>query len=91
VVDGRPVGASLVVRSEHVAAWSGPWLMNVFRDPGTPVRGIGPAMIVQSLRTLAASGESVLGLAVTATNPARRVYERLGFTQGLEAWIVVLP
>jgi hypothetical protein len=30
-------------------------------------------------------------LAVTDTNPARRVYERLGFEYDLEGWILVLP
>jgi GNAT superfamily N-acetyltransferase len=91
VVDDRPAGAALVVRSEHITQWHGPWLMNVFRDPASPVRGIGPAMIVHALRTLAANGESTLGLAVTVTNPALRLYHRLGFSPDLEAWLVVLP
>jgi hypothetical protein len=48
-------------------------------------------MLVRALELLHEDGESHLGLAVTATNPARRVYERLGFTYDFEGWIVVLP
>jgi ribosomal protein S18 acetylase RimI-like enzyme len=46
---------------------------------------------VRALDVLREDGETTLGLAVTATNPARRVYERLGFTYELEGWVLVLP
>jgi GNAT superfamily N-acetyltransferase len=90
-LDGRPVGAALVLRSEHVTGWKGPWVMNVFRAPEPVVPGVGRAMLVRALEVLHEAGETHLGLAVTATNPARRVYERLGFTYDFEGWIVVLP
>ena len=90
-VAGHPVGAALVLRSEHVTGWKGPWVMNVFRAPDPGVPGVGRAMLVRALEVLHEDGESHLGLAVTATNPARRVYERLGFTYDFEGWIVVLP
>jgi GNAT superfamily N-acetyltransferase len=88
---GRPTGAALVLLSEHVTGWKGPWVMNVFRapDPGAP--GVGLAMLVRALDVLREDGETSLGLAVTATNPARRVYERLGFTYDFEGWVLVLP
>jgi GNAT superfamily N-acetyltransferase len=88
---GQPIGAALVLRSEHVTGWKGPWVMNVFRAPDPGVPGVGRAMLVRALEVLHEDGESHLGLAVTATNPARRVYEQLGFTYDFEGWIVVLP
>ena len=88
---GRPMGAALVLRSEHVTGWKGPWVMNVFRAPDPAVPGVGVAMLVRALDVLREDGETSLGLAVTATNPARRVYERLGFTYDLEGWVLVLP
>lgn len=88
---GRPMGAALVLRSEHVTGWKGPWVMNVFRAPDPGLRGVGPALLVRALEVLRETGESSLGLAVTATNPARRVYERLGFAYDFEGWVLVLP
>jgi GNAT superfamily N-acetyltransferase len=85
------VGAALVLRSEHVTGWKGPWVMNVFRSPEPPLPGVGQAMLVRALDVLREDGETHVGLAVTATNPARRVYERLGFSYDFEGWIVVLP
>jgi predicted GNAT family acetyltransferase len=32
-----------------------------------------------------------MGLAVTAANPARRVYQRLGFVDDSEGWVLVTP
>ena len=90
-LDGHVVGAALVLRSEHVTAWKGPWVMNVFRAPDPRVPGVGRAMLVRALGVLRDDGESHVGLAVTATNPARRVYERLGFAYDFEGWVVVLP
>jgi GNAT superfamily N-acetyltransferase len=91
VVAGDPVGAAIVVHSDHVTGSRGPWLMNMFRAPDPTLPGLGAAMLTRALETLNADAESHLGLAVTATNPARRVYERLGFEHGFEGWILVLP
>lgn len=90
-VGGRPAGAALVLDSRHVTGWKGPWVMNVFRDPALGPPGVGRAMLVRALDVLRADGESTVGLAVTATNPARHVYERLGFTYGFEGWVLVVP
>jgi GNAT superfamily N-acetyltransferase len=90
-IGGHPVGCALVLRCEHVTGWKGPWVMNVFRAPDPAVPGVGRAMLVRALDVLREDGESRLGLAVTASNPARRVYERLGFTYDFEGWVLVLP
>jgi GNAT superfamily N-acetyltransferase len=89
-VDGSPVGAALVLRSEHISAWSGPWLMNMFRAPDPTLPGVGAALLTRALQSLRADGESSLGLAVTSTNPARRLYEKLGFEYDFEGWVLVL-
>jgi hypothetical protein len=91
VVEGQPVAAAVVVHSDHVTGWRGPWLMNMFRAPDPTLPGIGATLLTRSLELLTAAGESHLGLAVTDTNPARRVYERLGFEYDFEGWIIVLP
>jgi GNAT superfamily N-acetyltransferase len=91
VVEGRPVAAAVVVRSDHVAGWMGPWLMNMFRAPDPMLPGIGTTVLTRSLEILSAEGAPHLGLAVTDTNPARRLYKRLGFEYDFEGWILVLP
>jgi GNAT superfamily N-acetyltransferase len=91
VVDGAPIGAALVLRSEHVSDWCGPWLMNTFRAPDPTLPGVGAAMLSRALEALRADGETSLGLAVTSTNPARRVYVRVGFDYHFEGWVLVLP
>ncbi|HVF21355.1 MAG TPA: GNAT family N-acetyltransferase [Mycobacteriales bacterium] len=91
LVHGTPVGAALVVRSDHVPGWSGPWVMNMFRAPDPAYPGIGAVLLARALEVLQAAGEPHLGLAVTSANPARRLYERLGFAYDFEGWVVVLP
>jgi GNAT superfamily N-acetyltransferase len=92
VQDGEPVGAALVVRSDHVRGFTGPWLMNVFRSPTPAAHGAGAAMIVAALRSLREANEERLGLAVTHANlGARALYERLGFEYTLEGWAIVTP
>ena len=90
-VNDTPVGAAFVLRSEHLSAWSGPWLMNMFRAPDPTLPGVGAALLTRALQILSAEGEASLGLAVTSTNPARRVYEKLGFEYDYEGWVLVLP
>ncbi|GLX00696.1 GNAT family N-acetyltransferase [Microtetraspora sp. NBRC 16547] len=56
-----------------------PWVSQVFRHPVHAPRGIG-ALAVRAVQVRAArDGLTTLGLAVTHSNPAKRLYERLGF------------
>ena len=55
----------------------GPWLLELFRVPGR--RGVGALLLERALHELAAAGHASLGLSVTEGNPARGLYERLGF------------
>ena len=91
LLGGQTIGAALVLRSEHEPLWSGPWLQNVFRAPDRTRPGVGVAMLTRAMTILKGADERQLGLAVTSTNPAVHVYERLGFVRVAEYWIVVLP
>ncbi|MGW5261022.1 GNAT family N-acetyltransferase [Microbispora sp. NPDC004025] len=77
VRDGSPgevVGGVLVNDSER-----GPWIADVFRHPERSPRGLGALMLTATLVRAGADGLPGLGLVVTEGNPARHLYERLGF------------
>ncbi|MUH46172.1 MAG: GNAT family N-acetyltransferase [Actinobacteria bacterium] len=91
IVDGRVAGAIVISLRPEPVPFGGPWITEVWRDPATPLRGLGAALIERALGLLCADGFKTLGLAVTDGNPARRVYERLGFEPALESWTYLLP
>jgi ribosomal protein S18 acetylase RimI-like enzyme len=86
-VDGDAVVGAVLVGELHDAdpPLGGPWVMEVFRDPRYP--GVGRALLERALARV--PGPS-LGLAVTEGNPARRLYERLGFRRLLTSFTVQL-
>ncbi|MFF4772030.1 hypothetical protein [Microtetraspora fusca] len=56
-----------------------PWISHAFRHPAETPPGTG-ALTLRAVQVRAArSGLAALGLAVTHANPAKRIYERLGF------------
>ncbi|MGW0064211.1 GNAT family N-acetyltransferase [Streptosporangium sandarakinum] len=78
------VGGVLVADSND-----GPWVTEVFRHPDRSPRGLGSLMLSATLSRAAADGLAEIGLAVTEGNPARRVYETLGFRL-VGTWLTVL-
>jgi hypothetical protein len=91
-LDEAVLGACLVVEREGPAPDGGPWILDVFRDPTNPLRGVGFVLIGGSLRALADVSAPALGLVVTHANArARSVYERLDFVPVSESWTVALP
>jgi len=58
----------------------GPWVTDVCRAPDPRYAGLGRSVLLRLMRLLHADGEPALSLAVTEGNPARGVYESLGFT-----------
>jgi GNAT superfamily N-acetyltransferase len=62
---------------------NGPWVIELFRHPSH--RGVGRALLE---RALALADGPALGLMVTEGNPARRLYEALGFRHVLTALVV---
>ena len=73
LVDGRPVGRLYVSRDEACVH-----LLDIALLPEHRRRGIGTALITW-LQAEAAAGGVPLRLHVARTNPAARLYQRLGF------------
>lgn len=70
-----------IVVSERPARDGGTftWVLDVFVHPRHQGRGLGGALLRRALAGAAAAGYPRTGLVVTDGNPARAVYERLGF------------
>jgi GNAT superfamily N-acetyltransferase len=81
--DGTVVGAILLGTLPGEPPLNGPWLIEVFRHPDH--RGVGRALVE---RALALADVPALGLMVTEGNPARRLYEDLGFRLVASALVV---
>jgi len=58
-----------------------PFLAFCLTHPERQGRGLATGLITHAARTLAAEGHREIHLAVTETNPARGLYERLGFRE----------
>ena len=74
--DGAPAAAIAVVRWLDM-----PFISYVFTAAAEKGRGFAGALIRRVAADLAASGEQELVLFVTVGNPARSLYERLGFVE----------
>ena len=74
-----PCGAVIV--SERPAKEGGTfaWVLDVFVHPRHQGRGLGGVLLRRALAGAAAAGYPRLGLVVSDGNPARHVYEALGF------------
>lgn len=77
---GRVVALLIANRMTGTAPYVGPWVSEVCRVPGKQYRGLGSILLRRAMAVLAAAGEPSLSLVVTEGNPARKTYERLGFT-----------
>jgi len=85
------VGGIIVdIRPEPVP-FGGPWLSDIWRRPGHGNRGLGIWLIARAMRLLYDDGLQTLGLSVTHGNPARRIYDRVGFVEKLESWTLRVP
>ncbi|MEI6363600.1 MAG: GNAT family N-acetyltransferase [Actinomycetes bacterium] len=89
--DGQIAAGIIVGIRPQPVPFGGPWVRDVWRVPEVSQPGTGAALLAQSMRMLDEDGLPTLGLTVSAGNPARRVYERLGFVQQLESWTVLIP
>ena len=90
--DGAAAGMVIVSRIS-ADEWQpgGPWVTDLAVDPGHTGRGLGGALVCRAAASLQELGEPQLGLAVTAGNPAWRLYERLGFVVMHEIWRLEWP
>ena len=83
-VDGEPVGRLYVARLEDEIR-----IVDVALLPEHRGRGIGTALLRGLLGEAAAAGKR-LSIHVDKHNPARRLYERLGFTESADQGLYVL-
>ncbi len=89
---GEIVGACLICDHDGVPPMGGPWITEVFRDPKTPVRRVGTALITTALAHCHAAGLPALSLSVTHGNTnAFALYRSLGFIDRAERWTVAIP
>ncbi|GGL07508.1 hypothetical protein Sme01_11600 [Sphaerisporangium melleum] len=89
--DDRVVAGVLVGELRGEPPSGGPWVLDVFRDPSPEFAGLGAVMLRRALALATLHGLPALGLAVTEGNPARRVYERLGFRLVSSSITVIVP
>jgi GNAT superfamily N-acetyltransferase len=83
----RLVGACLVVDREGAPPDGGPWVLDVFRDPSSPVGGVGSTLLSSVLRAVYEAGLPGLSLVVSHENSrAHGLYRRLGFDDTGESW-----
>ncbi|MEU6232879.1 GNAT family N-acetyltransferase [Kitasatospora sp. NPDC047058] len=68
-----------------------PWVANVFRHPDRGYPGLGRDLLRRALGGLAEAGFDRVVLTVTEGNPARRLYEGLGFRLEHSSLSVVIP
>jgi GNAT superfamily N-acetyltransferase len=88
---GTPVAGIMVnVRSQDLPL-GGPWIADIWRDPGLRGTGVGAMLISHAKRLLVEDGHASLGLAVSAGNPARATYSAQGFRTVTESQTVLLP
>ncbi len=89
---GQIVGACLVVDRDGTPPDGGPWVIDIFRDPTSSVRGVGAALLGGALAAARSAGLSGVSLAVSHQNTrALRLYTALGFVDTGQSWTLSLP
>lgn len=90
--DRQPLGAIIVTKAEADAIWSGgPWIADLFVHPRHSGLGLGRRLLGHTLRGCIVRQHPRVGLAVTVSNPAVRLYRSLGFTDTFTSWSLDMP
>ena len=84
------VGASLVFDPAGEPPLGVPWVGELFRHPAAP-SGVGASLLATTLDQARDDGLAVVGLRVSDGNPARALYDRLGFRPRQEVVTVFVP
>lgn len=71
--------------------WSGPWVPDLFVRPDAQRRGIASRLMRFAVAAVGAAGHDGLALSVTEGNPARAVYEQVGFVATVTFTSVTIP
>ena len=88
---GEVLGGIMVTLMRPNPYWDGPWVPDLFVRPDAQRRGIGERLVRYAVAAVAASGEKGLALSVTDGNPARLVYDRVGFVPGISVTSITIP
>ena len=88
---GEVLGGIMVTLMRPNPYWDGPWVPDLFVRPDAQGRGIGARLVRYAVAAVAADGATGLALSVTDGNPARRVYDRVGFVPGVSFTSVTIP
>ncbi|MGI8434013.1 MAG: GNAT family N-acetyltransferase [Nocardioidaceae bacterium] len=92
VLDHTVVGAALVVNRSGTAPDGGPWVLDIFRDPTSPAKGVGRALLLAVLTAARQAGLTSLALVVSTSNVnAVGLYQSLGFVKHEQSWTLALP
>jgi GNAT superfamily N-acetyltransferase len=92
VVEVAPDGRDRVIAGVVVIEFDTELLIaDVFRHPDPGYAGLGTALLRRVLAAGASAGAGQVGLSVSESNSARRVYERLGFVTVKRSLTVVIP
>lgn len=87
----RIVGVCIINEVAGDASDAGPWVSEVFREPGETFAGMGALVLQRAAHLLAEVGETGVGLAVTDGNSAEAVYQRLGFRRSSSTRKLLIP
>lgn len=94
VVDpgGRVIAALVATHWEGIGEeWQGgPWLVDLFSVPGAPLL-LGRSLLTRAVAVAFLDGHPAVGLTVSASNRARRLYERIGFREEFYRVTLDLP
>lgn len=90
--DGQVVASLLATHWEGIGEeWpGGPWLVDLFVVPGAPLL-LGRSLLARAVSVAALDDHDAVGLTVSATNRARRLYGRLGFEDAFYRVTLDLP
>lgn len=92
VSDHAVVGAALIVDRPGAAPDGGPWVLDIFRDPSSPMKGIGRGLLAAVLSAAKEAGLPSMTLVVSHTNAtALALYLSLGFVDVEQSWTLALP
>ena len=67
------------------------WVLDLAVAPRAQGRGFGAAMLIHAMGGTRDAGLPALGLTVTDGNPARRLYDRMGFRPSLRTFTMRVP
>jgi len=77
--NGQPIGYCLAVEVKCWGMEKMPWIFDIVIQPGFDGQGVGRELLKKSLNLMTENGYTLVGLAVTKSNYAKRLYEKLGF------------